>query len=93
MWSGKQDFILYDFQKSTQTKLIRRFGSNGIELISNESTGASFQMDLFLAGTIQEVAIVYFVFENVFGIRNYIVPYYPTHSSGIRLGLSWELFD
>jgi len=92
-FTGNQNYFLYDFQKSTQVKYIQKFGSDNIQLISDEIIDPSFQIDLFLAGEIQEAAIVYFVFENLLGSQYYIVPYYPTRSRGIRFGLSWELFD
>ena len=78
---------------NVQLSYMKPFGSDQIELISTEKTKRAVQLDLFISGIIQEAAIVYFVFENLLGSQYYIVPFYPTQSSGIRFGLSWELFD
>ncbi len=51
------------------------------------------KIDFILIGEIQELAIVYFVWENLFDNQYFITPYYPMPESSIRFGLSWELFN
>ncbi len=70
------------------------------EIISSDSyygTGRlvepSNKLDFILIGEIQERAIVYFVWENLFDNQYFITPYYPMPESSIRFGLSWELFN
>jgi outer membrane cobalamin receptor len=53
----------------------------------------SSQIDLFIAGTIQESATIYFVFENLLDEQYYIIPYYPMYPMGLRFGISWEFLD
>ena len=54
---------------------------------------ASNKLDFILIGEIQELAIVYFVWENLFDNQYFITPYYPMPERSIRFGLSWELFN
>lgn len=53
----------------------------------------SNKIDFILTGEIQELAIVYFVWENLFDNQYFITPYYPMPEINIRFGLSWELFN
>ena len=53
----------------------------------------SNKLDFILIGEIQELAIVYFVWENLFDNQYFVTPYYPMPESSIRFGLSWELFN
>lgn len=92
-FNGMQNHFLYDFEKSIPVYHHRNNTTNEIELISSLRTTASFQLDLFVAGRIQEAAVFYFVFENILDRKYYIVPYYPLQSRGIRFGLSWEFLD
>jgi len=55
--------------------------------------GTDYQIDFFLAGTIQEDATVYFVWENLVGENYFQVAYYPQRARGIRLGVTWKLFN
>jgi len=54
---------------------------------------SAYQVDFTVAGIVQEVAVVYFAWENILGEQYFIVPYYPMRERGIRFGLSWELFN
>ncbi|MDD3558447.1 MAG: hypothetical protein PHW27_07700 [Melioribacteraceae bacterium] len=92
-FSGVQNHLLYDFEKSIPVYHHWNNTTNEIELISPLRTNSSFQIDLFVAGRIQEAAIFYFVFENILDRKYYIVPYYPMQARGIRFGLSWEFLD
>jgi len=53
----------------------------------------SNKLDFILIGEIQELAIVYFIWENLFDNQYFITPYYPMPENSIRFGLSWELFN
>ncbi len=53
----------------------------------------SNKIDFILIGEIQELAIVYFIWENLLGNQYFITPYYPMPERSIRFGLSWELFN
>jgi hypothetical protein len=53
----------------------------------------SNKLDFTLAGEIKKVAIVYFIWENLFNKEYYITPYYPMPERNIRFGLAWELFN
>lgn len=89
---GSKNYITYDFEKS---RGVRFFSDNGStpQLISTEMVPTAFQFDFFLAATIDELAIFYFVFENILDEVYYLVPYYPMYRSGIRFGVSWEIMD
>ena len=52
-----------------------------------------FRIDFTLAGRIQDRATFYFAYENIFARNYFIIPYYPMPSGGIKLGISWDLFD
>jgi outer membrane receptor protein involved in Fe transport len=54
---------------------------------------SSYKLDFTLAGEIQKVAIVYFLFQNLLDNKYYITPYYPMPSRNIRFGFAWELFN
>jgi hypothetical protein len=54
---------------------------------------SSNQIDFFLAGQLQERAILYFVFENLLNSKYFIVPYYPKQERSVRFGVAWEFFD
>ena len=91
-FTGEQPYFVYDFEKSMQTQFVTS-DATGTHLIKDEVVPISFQFDLFLAGTIQEVATVFFVLENVINNEYYIVPYYYKQPQMLRLGVSWILFD
>ena len=92
-YAGKQNYFQYDFEKSTVVSLIKHFGSDVPQLISNSFTKQAIQLDYFLAGTIKDAATIYIVFQNLLGSQYFIVPYYPKQSRGIRFGVSWELYN
>lgn len=89
---GSKNYITYDFEKS---RGVRFFSDNNSapQLISTEMVPTAFQLDFFLAATIDELAIFYFVLENLLDEVYYLVPYYPMYRSGIRFGVSWEIMD
>ncbi|MCK5455544.1 MAG: hypothetical protein KAI45_00365, partial [Melioribacteraceae bacterium] len=82
----------YDFEKSMQARFVTS-AATGTQLIKDEVVPTSFQFDLYLAGTIQDLATIYVVLENVIDSEYYIVPYYYKQPQMLRLGVSWVLFD
>jgi hypothetical protein len=89
---GTKNFITYDFEKSRGIRYFSRDDS-APELLSAEMVPSAFQFDFFLAATIDELAIFYFVFENLLDEVYYLIPYYRMYSPGIRFGVSWEIYD
>ena len=92
-YSSGQYFRIYDFEKRTSARFKRADGASDVELISGTKTNPPFQLDFFLAGTIQDLAIIYMVVENLLGKEYYVIPYYPKQSTNFRFGVSWELFN
>ena len=91
-FTGEQPYFVYDFEKSMQARFVTS-AATGTQLIQDEVVPTSFQIDLYLAGTIQELATIYVVLENVIDSEYYIVPYYYKQPQMLRLGVSWILFD
>ena len=60
---------------------------------TNITVDPTNKLDFTLAGEIKKVAIVYFIWENLFDNKYYITPYYPMPERNIRFGLAWELFN
>jgi hypothetical protein len=54
---------------------------------------SSNKLDFTLAGEIQNIAIVYFLWQNLLGNDYYTTPYYPMPTRNIRFGFAWELFN
>ncbi|MCL4550143.1 MAG: hypothetical protein M1495_16430 [Bacteroidetes bacterium] len=90
---GDQDYTSIDFEKSITSNYIYDPLLHTASLISNSQISPSFQIDFFLAGHIQNSAIVYLVFENLLNANYFISPYYPKQSRGLRLGVAWEFLD
>lgn len=90
---GERDFTSIDFEKNISTNFLYDPATQNVSLISSSPISTSFQIDFFLAGKIQNLATVYFVFENLFNAKYFIVPYYPKQARGIRFGLVWEFLD
>lgn len=86
-FTGGQSPFVYDFEKSLQ------FTSELTDIVSYLDVPASFQLDLYLAGTIQKRATIFVTFENLLGTEYYIAPYYFKQPLTLRLGVSWLLFD
>ncbi|MBA4317992.1 MAG: hypothetical protein C0412_06295, partial [Flavobacterium sp.] len=87
----KQNYFIYDFEKSISAQSFL-FGAGGNNYVGGK-TADVFRIDFFLAGKVQESAIVYFTFENLFNTKYYIVPFYPALGRNIRFGISWEFLD
>lgn len=89
---SERNFSLYDFE--TFDRAFHHIHGNqliGVNGASNTKVG--YQFDFFLAGTIQERATIYIVFENLFDAQYYIIPYYPIQPRGLRIGFTWEFLD
>ncbi|MGQ7720060.1 putative porin [Melioribacter sp. OK-6-Me] len=83
---GKRQGIYYDFEKMISTSWQYYKDDDYLFKSSN-------QIDFFFAGQLQERAILYFVLENMFNSRYFIVPYYPKQERSVRFGVAWEFFD
>lgn len=68
-------------------------GFSSVSLISSNRFSPATQVDLFIAGKIQDAATIFFTWENLFNTKYMIVPYYPMQLRNIRFGFSWEFFD
>ncbi len=83
---GKRQGIYYDFEKMISTSWQYYNDSDYLFKSAN-------QLDFFFAGQLQQRAILYFVLENMFNSRYFIVPYYPKQERSVRFGVAWEFFD
>ncbi|MCL6097700.1 MAG: hypothetical protein M1391_03905, partial [Bacteroidetes bacterium] len=90
---GDQYYTSIDFEKSIVSNYTYDPSTHAASLISNSQITPSFQIDFFLAGHIQNSAIIYLVFENLLNANYFISPYYPKQSRGLRLGVAWEFLD
>ena len=90
---GVRDFSVIDFEKNISSNIIYDPSNKTTSMISTAQISPSFQLDFFLAGKIQKSATIYFVFENLFNAKYFIIPYYPKQAGGIRFGFAWEFLD
>jgi hypothetical protein len=86
-----QNCFLYDFEKQVSSQLIRTSAAGANNPILK--TSDVFRIDFFMAGKVQDSAIIYFTFENLLDKDYFIVPYYPALGRNIRFGVSWEFLD
>ncbi|MDP3583122.1 MAG: TonB-dependent receptor plug domain-containing protein [Ignavibacteria bacterium] len=83
----------FDFEKGISSSFWYNT-SNGIySQIGLTEFTPSMQIDFFLAGRIQDNAIIYFTWENLLDSKFSIVPFYPVQPRGLRFGVSWEFLD
>ncbi len=90
---GDQNYTSIDFEKSITSSYIYNPSIQTASPISDSQISPSFRIDFFLAGRIQNLAMVYLVFENLLNANYFISPYYPKQSRGLRLGVAWEFLD
>ncbi len=83
--------VIYDFEKSTSAPYY--YSGNNLPGTPDVETKLSYQTDIFVAGEIQEAATVYFVLENVFDTKYYLIKYYPKQEMTFRFGFSWEFLN
>jgi len=62
-------------------------------MLNYSNVPSSFQLNLFLSGTIQERATIFVTLENVLDSEYYIVPYFIKQPITLRFGVSWLLYD
>lgn len=86
-----QNYFYYDFEKSSSAQYIRASASGNNNPILK--TSDIFRVDFFLAGRVQDAAIVYFTWENLFDKKYFMVPYYPAMGRNIKFGIAWEFLD
>lgn len=79
---GAQEYFEYDYVRMRQ-----------VYSSFNEESDAVFTTDFFVAGRVQDRAVVYFVWENLFDENYYYVPYNPKQGRGLRFGIAWEFLD
>lgn len=83
----------FDFEKGISSSYLFDT-SNGIySQIGLTEFTPSLQIDFFLAGRIQESAIIYFTWENLLNSQFSVVPFYPIQPRGLRFGVTWEFLD
>jgi len=90
--NSEVNFKVYDFQRGQSAELYLKdnVAQPFTTLPSNNSNN---RLDFFLAGRIQDKATFYFTFENLLDNKYYIVPFYPMHPRGVRIGLSWDFIN
>jgi hypothetical protein len=86
-YTGGQIPFVYDYEKSLQ------LAQTLTPMVTFSAISPTFQLDLFLAGTVQEQATIFVTFENALDTEYYIVPYYFKQATTLRLGVSWLLYD
>ena len=90
---GNRDQTIYDFEKNITSNYMYDPATQNVGLITPSQFTSTFQLDFFLAGKIQNLAIIYFVFSNMLDNNYFIVPYYPKQGRQLRFGVAWEFFD
>ncbi|MCF8266345.1 MAG: hypothetical protein K9I99_17750 [Melioribacteraceae bacterium] len=89
---GTQKVFKYDFE--TYTKLNYSYYPEiyiSSYDLNDRIEAAQYSIDFYLAGNIQNLATVYFIFENILNNQYYFVPYYPKQERGLRFGVSWDI--
>lgn len=92
--NGAQAYRQYEF-RFDRAVYYKLSGSNGnvVEPLNPNNIGGNWDLDLFLAGTIQERATLYVTLQNVFDNQYFIVPYYPMPGITFRFGIAWEFYN
>jgi hypothetical protein len=83
----------FDFEKGVSSSFIYNNTTGSYSQISALEFTPSFQIDFFLAGRIQDSAIIYFTWENLLNSQYMVVPFYPVRPRGLRFGVAWEFLD
>ena len=86
-FNGVQHPFVYDFEKLLQ------ISTELSPMLNYSNVPSSFQLNLFLSGTIQERATIFVTLENVLDSEYYIVPYFIKQPITLRFGVSWLLYD
>ena len=88
--------ILFEKNLNLKTGLVISYtGKNNVFTAEHGllEVPSSYKLDFTLAGEIQKVVVVYFLWQNLLNNNYYITPYYPMPSRSIRFGVAWELFN
>lgn len=88
--------ILFNNNLDLKTGFVFHYTGNNNVLTREQGVTevpSSYKLDFTLAGEIQNVAIVYFLWQNLLGNDYYLTPYYPMPGRNIRFGFAWELFN
>lgn len=90
--TGMQDFYQYDFETNLRAE---NFVSRPVYLppVEQKRISSHWQVDFVLAAEIRRRAVIYFIYENLFGTQYFTVPYFTNMGSGIRVGASWEFLN
>ncbi len=83
----------FDFEKGVSSSFIYNSTNGSYSQINALEFTPSFQIDFFLAGRIQDSAIIYFTWENLLNSQYSVVPFYPVRPRGLRFGVAWEFLD
>ena len=86
-FTGGQLPFVYDFEKSLQIT------NDLTPFVNYDTVPPSLQLDLVLAGTIQESATIFVTLENVLNTEYYLVSYYFKQPITLKFGVPWLLFD
>ncbi|MCP5063869.1 MAG: putative porin [Ignavibacteriae bacterium] len=90
--NSEVDYRVYDFQCGQSANLY--LDDNVAKPFTYQSlNNNSSRLDFILAGRIQDKATFYFTFENLLDNQYYIIPFYPMHPRGVRIGLSWDFIN
>lgn len=102
-YQSKNGFYYYDnlFNSNLDLKagLVFNLIGNQISLRENQSINNSVSInpvqtiDFSMSGTIQKKATLYFIWENLFNKKYFLIPYYPMPERNIRFGVSWEFLN
>jgi hypothetical protein len=85
--------VFFDNHLDLKTGFVFYYNGKSFHRFQSTEVDPSNKLDFTLAGEIGSVAIVYFIWENLFDEQYYITPYYPIPGRNIRFGLSWEIFN
>lgn len=85
--TGGQSPFVYDFEKSLQIT------NELTPMVHYSDVPSSYQLDLYMAGTIQELATIFITLENILDSEYYVVSYYFKQPITLRFGVSWLMFD
>jgi hypothetical protein len=92
-FTGKQDYISYDFEKDMTGPAVIPNSLPAYLSDRFKNVKPSYNIDIVAVGEIRKAAIVYLSYENVLGSDYYIVPFYPMYQRGLMFGISWAFLN
>jgi hypothetical protein len=93
VYTGKQDFITYDFERNMTGPAITPNSVPAYLSDRYNRVKPSYNIDLVVVGEIRKAAIVFLSYQNIFGSKYYIVPFYPMYQSGLMFGITWAFLN